>query len=88
MGNLARRIPDLLFEIGWIQKFGQKKTLFLANFEIKWRSIGYHWILEMSANILLWKLKIISYLESTKVHNRRWDDIAKIWYQSNMSTMH
>jgi hypothetical protein len=35
MGNLARRIPDLLFEIGWIQKFGQKKTLFLANFEIK-----------------------------------------------------
>jgi hypothetical protein len=34
-GNLVNGIPDLLFEIGWIQKFGQKKTLFVAHFEIK-----------------------------------------------------
>jgi hypothetical protein len=35
MRNLVKRIPDLLFEIGWYQKFGQKKTLFLTHFEIK-----------------------------------------------------
>ncbi len=35
MENLVKRISDLLFEIGCMQKFGQKKTLFLAHFEIK-----------------------------------------------------
>jgi hypothetical protein len=35
MGNLVKRIPDLLFEIGWIQKFGKNKTLLVAHFEIK-----------------------------------------------------
>lgn len=32
MGNLVLRIPDLLFEIGWIQKFGQKKNIVPSSF--------------------------------------------------------